>query len=567
MSVAEADAKLTAPGAPFEMEAAVVRGRAVRVWKHGPQTLLDVLKAGRGHGGKTFVVYEDERISFDAFHRATAAFAAELGAQGVGKGDRVALAMRNLPEWPVAFYAIVALGAVAVPLNAWWTGPELAFGIEDSGARWAVLDDERFERLAPHRAALPDIHAIYLARQNAPAPDVRSLEAVIGPSSAWPGLPDVELPKADVLPDDDATIFYSSGTTGKPKGVLATHRGINTNINTAGLVGARGFLRRGLTPPSPNPDAPQRGILLAVPLFHVSGCFTSLNPSLYRGGKLVMMHRFEPGRAFELIEAERLAQAGGVPAIAWRLVEDPRVGDHDLSSLELVVFGGAPCPPELTRRVMQVFPNCLPGTGWGMTETTSAVTSHNGIDCLAKPDSCGPLTPIADLKVMSPDGTRELPAGEAGELWCSGPQVAPGYWNRPDDTAQAFVDGWVRTGDVGRVDSDGFWYITDRIKDVLIRGGENIYCSEVENILYEHPAVLEAAVVGKPHPTLGEEPAAIVVLKPGASIGQEELRAFLAARLAAFKIPVEIVFRNEALPLNASGKVLKTELRSIFTKA
>ena len=566
MSVAQADAMLTAPGAPFEMEAAVVRGRAVRVWKNGPQTLLDVLKAGRGHGEKSFLVYEDERVSFDAFHRATAAFAAELRAQGVGKGDRVVLAMRNLPEWPVVFYAIVALGAVAVPLNAWWTGPELAFGVEDSGARWAILDDERFARLAPHLAALPDLRTIYVARQTAPAPNVRSLETVIGPPSAWPESPDAELPKADVLPDDDATIFYSSGTTGRPKGVLATHRGINTNINTAGVVGARGFLRQGVTPPAPNPDAPQRGILLAIPLFHVSGCFTSLNPNLYRGGKLVMMRRFEPGRALALIETEHLAQAGGVPAIAWKLVEDPRVADHDLSSLELVVFGGAPCPPELTRRVMQVFPNCLPGTGWGMTETTSAVTSHNGFDCLAKPDSCGPLTPISDMKVMSLDGSRELPPGEAGELWCNGPQVAPGYWNRPDATAQTFIDGWVRTGDIGRKDADGFWYITDRIKDVLIRGGENIYCSEVENLLYEHPAVLEAAVVGKPHPTLGEEPAAIVVLKPGAAADQEELRTFLAGRLAAFKIPVEIAFRDEALPLNASGKVLKTELRSIFTK-
>jgi long-chain acyl-CoA synthetase len=564
MSVAEADAVLTAPGAPFEMEEKLIRGRRVRVWKTGPQTLVEVIRAGRAHGGKTFLVYEDERVTFDAFHRAVAALAQELAAQGVAKGDRVAVAMRNLPEWPVAFYAAVALGAIVTPLNAWWTGPELAFGLQDSGASVAILDAERLERLAPHLAQTPALRKVYASRLAAPHPGVTALEQVIGPSAAWSGLPDAELPQVDVRPDDDATLFYSSGTTGRPKGVLATHRGINTNINTAGIVGARGFLRRGIKPPAPNPDAPQRGILLAVPLFHVSGCFSSLNPNLYRGGKLVMMRRFETRRAFELIEAERLAQAGGVPALAWRLVEDFRPGEYDLSSMELIVYGGAPCPPELTRRVMEIFPNCLPGTGWGMTETTSAVTSHNGPDCLAKPASCGPLTPIADMKVISPDGARELPLGEAGELWCYGPQVSPGYWNRPEADAQSFADGWLRTGDIGKVDADGFWYIVDRIKDVLIRGGENIYCSEVENALFEHPGVLEAAVVARPHRTLGEEPAAVIVRKPGSTVSAEELAAFLADRLAAFKVPVAFAFRDEPLPLNASGKVLKTELRPLF---
>jgi long-chain acyl-CoA synthetase len=564
MSTAEADAILTAPGAPYEMEETLVRGRRVRVWKNVPATLLDVFRAGRAHGEKTFLVYEGERVSFEAFHRATAALAHELAAAGVSKGDRVAVAMRNLPEWPVAFYAPILVGAIAVPLNAWWTGPELAYGLQDSGAKAAILDAERLGRLEPHLAQIQSLEKVYVSRLEAAQPGVTRLEDLIGPSQAWRGLPDIDPPFAEVDTDDAATIFYSSGTTGRPKGVLGTHRGINSNINTAGIVAMRGFLKQGLPLPAPDPNAPQRGILLAVPLFHVSGCFNSLNVNLYRGGKLVMMRRFESEKAFQLIEAERLAQAGGVPALAWRLVEDHVPGRYDLSSMQLIVYGGAPCPPELTRRVMEVFPNCLPGSGWGMTESTSAVTSANGYDVLARPASCGPLTPISDMKVMSLDGTRELAPGEVGELWCYGPQVAPGYWNRPEATAETFVDGWLKTGDIGRVDADGFWYIVDRIKDVLIRGGENIYCSEVENALYEHPEVAEAAVVARAHPTLGEEPAAVIVRKPGSQVGAEELRAFCAARLAAFKVPVAFAFREEPLPLNASGKVLKTELRGLF---
>jgi long-chain acyl-CoA synthetase len=566
MSIAEANAIITGPGMPCEMEEMVIRGVPTRVWKNLPPSLRSVAEAGRAHGEKIFLVHEDERVSFEAFFRAVSALAHDLTARGVFKGDRVAIIMRNIPEWPVAFYAAASLGAIITPLNAWWTGPELEYGLVDSGSKVAIVDGERLERIAEHLPNCPDLKHILVARHRDEIADPRiaKLEELIGKPDSWKDLPDRPLPAVTILPEDDATIFYTSGTTGKPKGALASQRNINSNIMAGASAAQRSFLRRGETPPAPDPDAPQRSMLLSVPFFHATGCFAVLNPILFGGGKLVMMRRWDPVRAFELIQREKIQAAGGVPTIAWQLIEHPLRTNYDLSSLESVSYGGAPSAPELVRKIKETFPKSQAGNGWGMTETSATATSNGAEDYEHRPDSCGPAVPVTDLKIMTVEGDRELPIGEVGELWCKGPQVVKGYWNKPEATAQTFIDGWVKTGDLARLDDEGFCFIIDRAKDMLIRGGENIYCIEVENVLYDHPAVMDAALVGIPHKTLGEEPGAVVTLKPGAEATERELRAFVAERLAAFKVPVKIIFWSETLPRNANGKILKNELKKLF---
>jgi long-chain acyl-CoA synthetase len=567
MSIAQAHALLTAPGAPGEMEEVLIRGVRTRTWKNLPPSLRSVVEMSRAHGEKIFLVYEDERVSFDAFHRAVATLARQLQADGVAKGDRVAVIMRNLPEWVVAFYAAASIGAIVTPLNAWWTGEELEYGLTDSGTKVVLMDAERFERLTEHLPNCPDLVRIYVTRdrEEIAHPLVTKLESVIGGPNDWAALPDQALPPADILPDDDATIFYTSGTTGRPKGALATQRGVNSNIMAAAVAGARAFLRRGETPPAPDPDAPQRGSLISVPFFHATGCFAVLNPSLVAGAKLVMMHKWDVVRAFELIEREKVQSAGGVPTIAWQLIEHPLRKNYDLSSLESVAYGGAPSAPELVRKIKETFPKSAAGNGWGMTETCATVTTHGAEDYANRPDSCGPAVPVSDLQIRdAADGVTVLGPNQVGELWARGPQVVKLYWNKPEATAQTFVDGWVRTGDLARVDEEGFCFIIDRAKDMLIRGGENIYCIEVENILYDHPAVMDAAVVGIPHRTLGEEPGAVVTLKAGASATEAELRAHVAEHLAAFKVPVKVKFWHDTLPRNANGKILKNELKKLF---
>ncbi|MFN3520975.1 MAG: class I adenylate-forming enzyme family protein [Phenylobacterium sp.] len=571
MTIAEAHARLTAPGQRFEMEEKTIRGVTTRVWKNAPPTLRDVFLNGRAFQDREFVVYEDDRATYEGFARATIALARQLQADGVRKGDRVAVVMRNLPEWPVAFFAGVLCGAIVTPLNGWWTGPELEYGLADSGTKVALVDDERLERIAPHLAACPALEKVYVCRHAGAVPGerVHRLEDVIGPVNAWGGLPDQPLPGVAIDPDDDATIFYTSGTTGRPKGALGTHRNMTSNIMASGIAATRNFLRRGEPPPESDPHKlPQRVTLLVVPMFHATGCSATLSPAINGGGKLVLMRRFEAEEAMRLIEREKVTATGGVPTIAWQIIEHPARANHDLSSLQQVTYGGAPSAPELVRRIVEVFPASLPGNGWGMTETTATFTSHLGRDYEARPDSAGPAAPVGEMQIRDPaDPAVVLPAGAVGELWVKGPQVVRGYWNKPEATAQTFVDGWLRTGDLARLDEEGFLFIIDRAKDMLIRGGENIYCVEVENVLYEHPDVMDAALVGRAHKTLGEEPVAVVHLKPGGTATAGDLRAFVRERLAAFKVPVDVIFWPETLPRNANGKILKTELKTAVQPA
>ncbi|MBN9532347.1 MAG: acyl--CoA ligase [Alphaproteobacteria bacterium] len=567
MSIKEAHRLLTQPGSPFEMEEVMIRGTPTRTWKNAPPTIRDLFQTGRAHDGKTFLVYENDRATFESFSRATLTLAAELTRLGVKKGDRVAIIMRNLPEWPVAFFAAAIVGAIVTPLNAWWTGPELEYGLVDSGSKIVFVDPERLERISSHLINCPALERVFVTRypdEEVPNPLVTPLESVLGDVNHWGDLPEQPMPTVALAPDDDASILYTSGTTGRPKGALGSHRNMLSNIMASASSAARNFLRRGEPVPAPDPDQPQRSSLLSVPFFHATGCFAILGPSLFAGAKLVMMRKWDPETAMQLIEREKINSAGGVPTIAWQLIEHPARAKYDLSSLESVAYGGAPSAPELVRRIKEAFPKSLPGNGWGMTETSATCTTHSAEDYEHRPESCGPAVAVCDIKIMPPDGGQELPPNAVGELWARGPNIVKGYWNKPEATAATFVDGWVKTGDLARIDEEGFCFIIDRAKDMLIRGGENIYCIEVENVLYEHPAVMDAAIVPVPHKTLGEEPGAVVHLKPGMHASEEDLRRFVAGKLAAFKVPVKVVFWPETLPRNANGKILKTELKKVF---
>ncbi len=561
-SLKDIEARLCAPGEPFEMDTVAIRGVPTRVWKNQPPSLSALARLARAaYADRIFIVFEDERVSYEGWFRAVAALADDLRRRGVRKGDRVALAMRNLPEWPVAFFAITSLGAIAVPLNAWWTGAELQYGLTQSGTSVLVCDAERWDRVRPHVAELPALREVIVARAGADlqAP-ATALEAVLGRPDGYAFLPDAALADTNIAPDDDATIFYTSGTTGLPKGALGTHRNILACVLAAGYLARRAMLRRGEEPPA----VAEPGVgLNVVPMFHVTACNATLMGTIASGSALVFMRKWDAVRAFELIERERVTFTGGVPTIAWQLLEHPDRGRYDLSSLKTVSYGGAPAAPALVRLIGQDLA-ADPGTGWGMTETSATVTSHSAEDYRHRPDSCGPPLPVSDLKIMSEDGAQELPMGAVGELWARGPQIVKGYWNNPEATAATFVDGWVRTGDIARLDAEGFCFIVDRAKDIIIRGGENITSIEVENVLYEHPAVTDAALVGVPHHTLGEEPAAVVHLAPGSTASEAELRAWVAARLAAYKVPVRILFSAETLPRNANGKILKKDLRVRF---
>ncbi|USA60495.1 acyl--CoA ligase [Qipengyuania citrea] len=558
-SRAECKAILTAPGMRFEMEEVDIRGVRLRTWKNAPPNLRAIALLGQSHGAREFVIYEDERMTYDAWFRAVARLAHEFQARGVKKGDRVALAMRNLPEWPVVFFAAVTIGAICVPLNAWWTGDELAFGLSNSGTKLLVCDEERWDRLKDRRNDFSCVNHTFVTRAEHPLNGADTLESVIGTPKQYASLPETTLPDVDILPEDDATIFYTSGTTGRPKGALGTHRNLCTNILSSGYNAGCAVLRRGEPLPEPQPKTG----LTVIPLFHVTACSAGLMGNIAAGNTMVYMYKWDPVEAFKIIEREKVSSTGGVPTIAWQLLEHPERKNYDLSSIEAIAYGGAPAAPELVRKIREVF-GALPGNGWGMTETMATVTGHSSEDYLNRPDSCGPPVAVADLKIMSEDGSRELPTGEIGELWARGPMVVKGYWNNPEAAAETFVDGWVKTGDLARLDEEGWCYIADRAKDMIIRGGENIYSSEVENVLYDHPAVTDAALIGLPHQQLGEEPAAVVHLAPGMQASEAELQEWVAERLAKFKVPVRIAFTPDTLPRNANGKILKKELSSFF---
>jgi long-chain acyl-CoA synthetase len=562
VSLEEARAILTAPGMPFEMETVTIAGRPQRVYKNVTPNLRAVFEASKQWASREFLIYEGERLGYDAHYRAVATLARALVERyGVKKGDRIAIAMRNLPEWSITFWASAVVGAVVTPLNAWGTGPDLEYGISDSEAKVAFVDAERLARLEPElpKLALAGLIAVRTPRDALGSAD--ALEDVIGPPEGYASLSD-QLPDVTIDPEDDATIFYTSGTTGRPKGAWGTHRNFVTNLVNLGYSAARSMVRRTGAPAPVDPNAPQRVSLLPVPFFHVTGCHSMLAPNIMAGGKIVLMYKWSPERALELIEQERVNGMTSVPAMVWQLMESPDFQTRDLSSFEGLTYGGAAAAPELTQKAKELFPASFPGQGYGATETSSVASGNAGEDYLQRPDSVGLPPPVNDIKIVGPESEDPLPIGSVGEICIYGPNVVKGYWHKPEATAAAFVDGWYHTGDVGRLDEDGFIYVMDRLKDMLIRGGENIYCVEIEDALYAHPAVMEAAVVGLPDRILGEVVGAVVRLRPGVAANEGELREHVKTLLAAHKAPVKIDIRHEELPRNASGKALKNVLRA-----
>ncbi len=558
-SVRDVDAQLTAPGGPFEIEQVEVDGRPVRVWARAPRTIGDLLARGRELSpDRPFLILGDERMTHAEHSNRVAALASALVHRfGVGPGDRVAIAMRNLPEWSVAFFATTLLGAIAVPLNAFWNGAELAFALEDSEAEVLIADGERLERLADQHDAIAGVALIGTRL------DDRKTDALLSPGivefdALLDGSP---APDVAVHPDDLATIFYTSGTMDRPKGVLGTHRNICNIVVGLQFVAARGMARAGIDPAAVQRQAPV--VLLPVPLFHGSGCHSALVGHAWSAGTIVLMRKWDPSLALDIIEREQVTGVSGVPTMVWDLVNDPSIEGRDLSSLRSVGGGGAASPPELLRRIQRVLPGRGAGTGYGMTESSALVTSIGGADYAERPTSVGVPVPIVDVGIFD-DGGNELPTGETGEIWMRGSTIVPGYWRRPDATAATFTDGWLHSGDLGRIDEEGFVYIVDRAKDMVIRGGENIASLEVEAVLYDHPAVLEAAVFPVPHPSLGEEVGAVVRLRPGEVATADQLRAHAADRLAAFKVPAHVWLRTEPFPRGDTGKMLKRALRQEY---
>jgi len=548
----EAVAQVCGPGGRYELVDGEVDGRPYKLFKNTPPSLRFLFELASGYGDLDHLVYEDERITFaESWARVGAMGALLVDRYGVRHGDRVAIAMRNYPEWITAFQAITSIGAVAVALNAWWTTDELEYGFEDCGAKVAVVDQERAERLAPVREGLG--LSLIGVRLTDDLEGVDRLEDVLDLSAPLPDVP-IDL-------DDDATILYTSGTTGHPKGAVSTHRAVLSGLLAFGARSAVGALMEPEKAPDPDQPKDRTAYILVVPLFHATGLIPVMLGTTASGAKLVMMYRWDPERALELIERERVTAFVGVPTMSWDLLESPDFEKRDTSSLVSVGGGGAPAPAELVRRVDKGFRQGKPQIGYGMTETNAYGPGNSGADYLRKPTSSGRAVPVMEIRVVDDDG-NPVPTGEVGEICFRGPNLIRGYWNKPEATAEVIdQDGWLRSGDLGRLDDEGFIYVEDRAKDMVLRAGENIYCAEVEGVVYEFPGVAEAAVFGVPHERLGEEVALAVVPSPGSTIDEDALLGHLRRHLAAFKVPSVVEIRTDRLPRNASGKVLKRELR------
>lgn len=551
MSYAEAEAAALDPNGFLAVTTTEVRGVETKVFVNAPKTLGELIATTRARGDTTFLVYEDERWSFSEFATKVDEFAAGLVTNfGIERGDRVAIAMRNYPEWIVSWAAIVSIGAIAVSLNAWWGADEIAFALADCEPAAVIADAERVERTAAF-CAEHGIVLIGVRLGGGGAPDeVVPFDDVLVRGAS--------MPDVDVDTDDDATILYTSGTTGRSKGAVSTHRAV---ISAIMGYSARSAIDKRRTPASETEaEVARRAFILIVPLFHVTGSVPVMLGTMASGLKLVIMYRWDAERALELIERESVTNFVGVPTQTIDLLACPRFADFDTSSLASVGGGGAPFPATVVEEVSKRFGDRAPGIGYGLTETNSFGMQNSGADYLARPTSTGRPIAILDVDVRDPDG-RSLPRGATGELWMKGPNLFRGYWRRPEETAAALVEGWFRTGDIGHVDDEGFVYISDRVKDMVLRGGENVYCNEVEDVFYTHPAVREAAVFGVPDERLGESVTAVVRLRDGASATADDLRSHVAAHLAAFKVPDRIEIRSEALPRNAAGKFLKRTLR------
>ncbi|MEE2877703.1 MAG: class I adenylate-forming enzyme family protein [Pseudomonadota bacterium] len=548
-----AHAVLTGPGGDFEIVEQEILGNRIRAYKNAPPSVREFWLSTLQFAENPYLIYQDEVLTYAQTHERTNAIVNWMFAQGVKPGDRVAVAMRNYPEWMIIYWACCSAGITIVGMNAWWTAEEMEYAIKDSEPKVLFLDVERLKRIEEKPGVADGIKLVGV-RLPEPVDGVTPWDDVIATGG--------DLPDVKVDPDSDACIFYTSGTTGFPKGAQLTHRGCVSNLMNMLYArvssGLAVQLATGEEPPVP--DAPPVG-LITTPLFHVTANNCGVYAVTATGGAIALMYKWDPKEALRLIETHKVSAMSGVPVMAREILNHPDFEKTDTSSLQSLGGGGAQLPPDLVQKIDDKVSNARPNTGYGMTETCGIITSVSADFYVDRPDSVGPAMPNFEVKCVGPDD-EEVAPGETGELWVRGSSVIKGYINRPEATAESITDGWLHTGDIARLDEDGFIYIVDRKKDMVLRGGENIYCAEVEAALYRHPAIAECSVFGVPDVRLGEEVAAAIVLKPGESLTEEGLREHCLSIMAKHKVPRHIWMLEKPLPRNASGKFLKRELKA-----
>jgi long-chain acyl-CoA synthetase len=476
---------------------------------------------------RTAIKLDDLSVSYQGLSDSARRLAGLLASAGVGRGDRVGLMMPNIPAFPVAFYGTLTAGAVVVPMNPLLKSREVAYYLGDSGARllfaWREFAGEAAKGAADAGAEVIGV-------------DDADLSSLLAGRST-------DTTPAEADDGDDAVILYTSGTTGQPKGAQLTHGGLTRNARLT----AETLLQN-------HQDDVMMGCL---PLFHVFGLTCGLNATVLAGGTLTLLPRFDAGKALEIIARDRVTIFEGVPTMYAGMLHHPAADSADTASLRLCVSGGAAMPVEILRGFEQKF-GCMILEGYGLSET-SPVASFNHPDRPRKPGSIGTPVEGVEMRLVTDTGGA-VPAGEIGEICIRGHNLMKGYWGKPEATAEAIPDGWFRTGDLGRIDEDGYYYIVDRKKEMIIRGGYNVYPREIEEALHEHPGVAEVAVIGMPHAELGEEVGAAVALKPGADATPGELQQFVKDRVAAYKYPRR-VWLVDSLPKGPTGKILRREVR------
>ena len=548
--------ELTAPGGAFEIEEINVRGAPMRTYKAAPRHLGEVWASTLVHGDKPYLVFEDEVITYAQAHDMVNALRCWFSDTGLAQGDRVAIAMRNFPEYMPCYWATMASGLTVVGMNAWWVEDEMAYALEDSAPRVLICDEERLARFTNIRERFPQLKVVTVRCDG--LEESTRLETAL----ATKGTPQ----DVSIDPDDDACIFYTSGTTGRPKGAQQTHRGCVHNIMNMAFWGqclAHTNHRVHATPLPDPATAPAPAALITTPLFHVTANNCVAQGTTMGGGKLVHMYKWDAGDALALIEREKITSMSGVPVMSRELISHPDFPKRDTSSLLSLGGGGAQLQPDLVGKIDQSVATARPGTGYGMTETCGIITSIGGDFFVDRPESCGPAMPSFEVQIVNSEG--EVVTEGTGELWVRGAPVIKGYLNRADATAETITDGWLHTGDVARLDDDGFIYIVDRVKDMVLRGGENVYCSEVETVLFQIDAIAECSVFGVPDDRLGEEVGAAIYLHPGAGSSADEIRTYCAGLMAKHKIPRYLWLLDDPLPRNANGKFLKRELRELLS--
>ncbi|MEM8728612.1 MAG: class I adenylate-forming enzyme family protein [Pseudomonadota bacterium] len=553
MSFEDAVAHLLANEPAFATSTADIRGTSYRVFANAPRTLRELLQSARSRhddGRADFIVYGSERWSFDAYCADVCAVAESLRARGIKRGDRVAIAMRNYPELLILFLAIVSVGGVVVFLNAWWTEPELEYALSDSQPKLICADGPRMTCMLPLKDRL-GLNLVGVRDGEALGPEAFSKLKSDGYGASWP---DVEIDA-----DDDFGIMYSSGTTGHPKGVVLTHRGAVNAVHSFMMSGVINRLRSGAD------AASKRIVLVVTPLFHVTATHPVFLTGMAAGDRLVLMHKWDTDEALELIKTEGVTALIGVPTQSADLMEAAKSKGEPLETLSFIVAGGAKRPAAQVGQLAQVFPKAAVATGWGMTETNAIGITMSGAEYLSRPDACGRLAPpVQDLRFLDPGG-QDVPPGTLGELTVKSPCNMRCYINKPEATAEVLEDGWLRTGDLGYIDGEGFVTIVDRAKNIIIRGGENIACLDVESALHQHGDVLEACAFPLPHARLGEMVGALVQLRPGSEITTDMLQAFLGDHIARFKIPERIWLQADPLPRGATDKLDRRGIRALCT--